>query len=197
MNTILINCVSGIHCVCDEPPSAKVAACTDAQLISNLICNVLLHITHFANRLMQCRQSTGAGRPNHPALHPFLNKRLAGFLENLRASNTCNEMLDAVKIKDVNDFAKECRTGRLDQTNVSFSNTPASMDTACQCTITSMITNNFNNNNVWKRKLAHQRFRNYIISLSSMPQYFLQKLQLSTIYRITILPQTRFVGNIV
>lgn len=109
-------------------------------------------ITNFTNRFMQCRQSTGAGKPIIQHCILFSTKRLTGFLTNLWTSNTCNKMPDAVKIKDVDDFVKECRTGRLDQTNVSFSNTPASMDTACQCTITSMTKNNFNNNNVWNDK---------------------------------------------
>ena len=153
-NSMIINCVSGV-------PSAKSAE-IDTQLVYNqrgadsIVSNIIYNIiTHFINRFMQCGQNTVVslmGSIQHCILCTVCT--LAGFLANLQASNTCNKMLDAVKIKDVNDFEKECRTGRLDQRNVSFSNTPASMDTACQCTTTSMTTHNANTNNVWNGKLT-------------------------------------------
>jgi|APSaa5957512535_1039671.scaffolds.fasta_scaffold17455_5 hypothetical protein len=82
----------------------------------------------------------------HPALYPWYHSYTGRIFSDLQASNTYSRNADAVKIRGMDDFSKKAPSEPMDEMNVSFSNTPASMET-----VSSILKNNFNRlaPNIW------------------------------------------------
>ena len=124
-------------------------------------------ITHFTNRLMQCRQNTVVslmGSIQHCIFCTVCT--LAGFFTNLQAIISCSNGTTYAK-RDVRNNHEYLTRIKKSGKNLQYSNMRIKVvDLACTISsiiaITSITKNNANTNNIWERKLDKiKSLRNY------------------------------------
>ncbi|MCJ8306522.1 MAG: hypothetical protein HRU07_05670 [Nitrosopumilus sp.] len=130
-------------------------------------------LVYFANCFIQCRQSTGAGKPIIQHCILFYLK-LVGFLENLRTSNTCSQGIIHTE--------KNVRNNHEYLTKINESDENFQCSDQYSMVESDMFYNANNFNDVKKRKTTlnsqgentffKNDFGNYKSSLPAMPYFF-------------------------
>jgi len=183
----MINCVS-CYCNCSVPPDPTGTRLVYDHRGDDHIFAIISKITHFTNRFMQCRQSTGARKLT--IQHCILSsKRLTGFLKNLWTSNICSKDITTAKILkynyDSHDLVQTKTKAKKSEMSVLISKQQKNMNfisntiiflykvnetkktissnvrlSYMKTSLTSIKKNNANANNVWSDKLSCTNYTN-------------------------------------
>jgi len=195
----ICNSVS-LHDIKDNA-SIKISKSVIVEIITKFS-NIISKI--FTNCLMQCRQNTVVslmGSIQHCILCTVCT--LAGFFTNLQAMLSCSNGTTYAKKNVRCNHHDNLAQVRKSEKSLQYSHMRIKVvDLTCTITLITSITenniNNANTNNVWKRKpFFYQNFRNYstnkicyllcAISLSPMPNFYLQKYFLQKVSSLMIM----------